>query len=345
MKKLALIGCGGIGSYHLGHFLDYTDVELAGFCDIISERAQAFVDRAGCGRAFTDFKEMYDEINPDMVFICVPPYAHGEIEFETIRRHIPFFVEKPLALDVDLARKINALVTQAGLITACGFQCRYSNIVDDTKAFARDHEILFVNCNRFGGVPSTEWWGDKSLSGGQIVEQTIHNFDMIRYIIGDPVEVYTIGATGFVSGYKNYNTDDMTVTSVRFASGALAALSTGCFATDGSASDNKITFTARDSRLDHYIIDKAVIYGAAPKATEETVDIVVKGDGAMRSTADGIVIKDDGLAGVRCDRTFVDAVLTGDASKIRSPYADALRSVEFTLACNLSQEISSPVEL
>ena len=73
MKKLAMIGCGGIGEYHLGHFLDYKDVELAGFCDIIPERAQAFVERAGSGRAFADFKDMYDEVKPDMVFICVPP--------------------------------------------------------------------------------------------------------------------------------------------------------------------------------------------------------------------------------------------------------------------------------
>ena len=49
MKKLAMIGCGGIGTYHLGHFLDYKDIELAGFCDLVPERAQSFVERAGSG--------------------------------------------------------------------------------------------------------------------------------------------------------------------------------------------------------------------------------------------------------------------------------------------------------
>ncbi|MBQ8369834.1 MAG: Gfo/Idh/MocA family oxidoreductase, partial [Clostridia bacterium] len=107
MKKLAIIGCGGIGSYHLGHFLGFKDiVELAGFCDLIPERAQSFVEKAGCGKAFTNYVEMYDEIQPDMVFICVPPYCHGEIEFETIKRGIHFLVEKPLALDLNLAREI-----------------------------------------------------------------------------------------------------------------------------------------------------------------------------------------------------------------------------------------------
>ena len=100
MKKLAIIGCGGIGRYHLDHFLQFRDIELAGFCDIILERAEAFAKAAGSGQGFTDYKEMYDAVQPDMVFICIPPYAHGDIEFETIRRRIPFFVEKPVALSL-----------------------------------------------------------------------------------------------------------------------------------------------------------------------------------------------------------------------------------------------------
>ena len=82
MKKLAMIGCGGIGNYHLGHFLKYDDIELAGFCDLIPEKAQAFVEKAGSGKAFTDWREMYDEIQPDMVFICIPPYRSAAMSWD-----------------------------------------------------------------------------------------------------------------------------------------------------------------------------------------------------------------------------------------------------------------------
>ena len=51
---------------------------------------EEFVKKAGSGKAYSDFIEMYDEIQPDAVFICVPPTCHGAIEFETIRRNIPF---------------------------------------------------------------------------------------------------------------------------------------------------------------------------------------------------------------------------------------------------------------
>ncbi len=169
MKKLALIGCGGIGEYHLSHFLGFTDiVELAGFCDIIPERAEKFQKEADSGKAFTDYKVMLDEIKPDMVFVCVPPYCHGEIEFDLIERGIHFFVEKPLALELDLARKIRDAAEAKGIITASGFQCRYSNLVEPNKKFCEENEIVFVDASRIGGMPEVHWWREKALSGGQI---------------------------------------------------------------------------------------------------------------------------------------------------------------------------------
>lgn len=345
MKKLAMIGCGGIGTYHLGHFLDYKDIELAGFCDLIPERAQSFVERAGSGKAYTDFRVMYDEVQPDMVFICVPPYCHGDIEFETIRRGIPMFIEKPVALDMELAYRIRDEIQKKRLITAVGLQCRYARIVDDTRAFVDNHRVAFVECVRMGGVPEVEWWRDKKRSGGQIVEQTIHNFDMVRYMMGEPVEVYTMGARGFVTDHVNYDTDDLSTTSVRFENGALGALSTGCYAKTGEAFDSKITFSAKDCRLEHYILGKVNIFGVKQDEDAEN-GLIFKGDGTMQAGKDCVTIKEDGAyGGIQCDRTFVDAVLSGDPSKIRSPYADAVRTMEFVMACNRSMETGLPVKV
>lgn len=347
MKKLAMIGCGGIGGYHLEHFLAYRDVELAGFCDLIPERAEAFAQKTG-GKAFTDFRRMYDEICPDMVFICIPPTAHGEIEFETIRRRIPFFVEKPVALDIGLARSIRDAVRDAGLITASGFQCRYSNLVAPTFDFIKKHEIVLINCDRIGGVPGVYWWKKRATSGGQIVEQTIHQFDLIRYLFGEPETVFTMGSKGFITGDPDYDTEDVSVTAVKFGNGTLATIATGCYAESGAAFDSKITFGARDARLDHYILQNVAVFGVKADAEAEGgTNLVIKGDGTLRHTSqeDTLHYKDDGSAGDVCDRTFVDAVLSGDGSMIRSPYADAVRSLAFTLSCNQSMDTGMPVTI
>lgn len=351
MKKLAMIGCGGIGNYHLEHFLGFKDIELAGFCDLIPERAKSFVARAGSGKAFTNYKEMYDEVDPDMVFICVPPTEHGEIEFETIRRSIPFFVEKPIALSLDLARQIRDEVKKADLITAVGFQCRYSNLVDPNMKFIRENEVIYIDCARIGGIPDVPWWKKRSTSGGQIVEQTIHQFDIIRYVFDEPCEVFTMGTRGFVTDIEGYDTEDLSTTLVRFKNGALATISTGCYATGGEAADSKIVFGTRDARAELRILDRLELFGISTEEEAAVHDnksegFVVKGDGALGASNTGIVTyKEEGDAGVLCDRTFIDAVLTGDGSKIRSSYDDALRSLAFTLACNQSIDTGLPVKV
>lgn len=348
MKKLAIIGCGGIGSYHLGHFLGFKDiVELAGFCDLIPERAQSFVEKAGCGRAFTNYVEMFDEIQPDMVFICVPPYCHGEIEFETIRRGIHFFVEKPLALDLNLAREIRDAAEAKGLITASGFQCRYSNLVEPNMEFCRNNEIVFIDCTRIGGVPGVFWWRDKDLSGGQAVEQTIHQFDIIRYVFGEPEEVCSYATRGFVKEWDNYNTDDCSVTIVKFKNGTIGTISTGDYATSGNSFDSKIIFSGRDKRAELKILGTFEVFGEAPAAPREgDGGFVIKGDGALGAASkDTTLYRQDGDAGILCDRTFIEAVISGDGSKIRSSYRDAFKSVAFTMACNESMATGKPVKV
>ena len=349
MKKLAVIGCGGIGSYHLGHFLGFKDiVELAGFCDLIPERAESFVEQAGCGKAFTDYKVMLDEIKPDMVFVCVPPYCHGEIEFDLIERGIHFFVEKPLALDLDLARKIRDAAAEKNLITASGFQCRYSNLAEPNKKFCEENEIVFVDCTRIGGMPTVFWWRDKDISGGQIVEQTIHQFDIIRYVFGEPEEVFTYGSRGFLKGVENYNTDDISTTVVKYKNGTLGTISTGCYATNGNSHDSKVIFSAKDKRSELKILDKFEIFGDKPVEVEKDSGggFVVKGDGALaKAGGDTVIYRQEGDAGILCDRTFIEAVISGEGSKIRSPYADAFKSLSFTIACNKSMETGLPVKV
>ena len=349
MKKLAMIGCGGIGSYHLGHFVNFKDIELAGFCDLIIERAEKFVERAGSGKAYSDFMKMYDEVQPDMVFICIPPNCHGFIELETIRRGIPFFVEKPVALDMELAHQINDAIQAKGLITAVGFQCRYDDINDAAKEYIATHPIVTVAGSRVGGIPGVPWWRIKAQSGGQLVEQTVHQMDILRYFLGEVDTVYSVATRGFITEEKcpNYATDDVSTTLITFKSGITATMMTGCYSENGASWDSKMTFGSISSRMDYKLCSSVQLFGvdAADKAAE--VAGTVAGDGTQRKSDNekGILVKTGVDFGTLCDRTFIDAVLTGDASKIRSPYADAMKTVEFCLACNESMRTGLPVKL
>ena len=350
MLKVCVIGCGGIGGYHLSHLVQYTDlVELVGFCDLDGAKAQAFAEKAGSGRVYTNFVKMLDAENPDAVFVCIPPISHGEgmVELELVERGIPFFVEKPIALSMFVARRVRDAIAAKKLITAVGFQLRYDNLVDTVKAYTAENRIATMNVTRIGGIPATWWFYDKAACGGQIVEQTIHQLDMMRYVYGEPETVFSMNARGFIEKPPaGYRTDDYSVTAVRFAGGALATITTGVFA-KGAAADNKMTFNAADSHLDFYPAQKALIFGKAPAEGGEAkgTQSVVAYDAAVKTSGGALEYKTTVDYGLVCDRTFLEAVASGDGSKIRSPYADAAKTLAFVLACNESMDTGKAVKI
>lgn len=349
MKKMriAIIGCGGIGTYHFKNLQKIDIAELVGFVDVIPERADALAAEHGSGKAYYNYLDMLNDANPDAVFIGIPPYCHGEIEYELIKRKIPFFVEKPLALDMDLAKDIEKKVKEANLVTAVGFQCRYTNITAETKKFCEENKIAHISCARMGGIPGTPWWKDKSLSGGQIVEQTIHQFDLIRYIYGEPEEVFTYGCNGITSDLpENFKTDELTSTLVKFKSGIIGTITTGCYVKGAEAFYSTLTFSSEKSRAELNIVSNVKLFGVVRENQTEGQGNYIKGDGSFgASSAECTVIKNDGDFGVCCDRTFIEAARDGKPEAVRSPYSDGLKSLAFTIACNKSIECGMPVKV
>jgi hypothetical protein len=123
---------------------------------------------------------------------------------------------------------------------------------------------------------------------------------------------------------------------------------TGCYAKNGVAWESKMTFGSRDSRMDYVLCDKVAVYTKGKTTVKKDKSAsVVKGDGVQDSDAGEYtdVTRSEVDFGLLCDRTFVDAALSGNGSKIRSPYADAYKSVAFTLACNRSMETGLPVKV
>jgi predicted dehydrogenase len=329
MKKIAIIGCGGIGTYHLGNLMGFDDIDLVGFCDLIPEKAEGFAKKAGCGKVFTDFRKMYDETKPDMVFICVPPYCHDEIDFDTIERGIHLFVEKPMALDLDFSREVRDRIASKNLVSAVGLQLRYDNLTDGIKNYIKDNEIVTVQASRISHVPAVEWFRKKELSGGQLVEMTIHQIDLLRYLLGDIETVYSVPTRGFIKDdeHPGYNIEDASTSIFTFKSGISGTMITGCYDLDwGSSWDSKITLGSRASRLDYHVASSVRIFAK-----------------------DGKELKPEGNNyGPRCDRAFIDAAASGSASdiaKIRSPYSDAVKSLAVVLGCNESMRTGKPVKI
>lgn len=324
--KVAVVGCGGISNWHFSRTKNFEDIEFVGFYDIIPERADRMVKEKGEGKRYDDLIKMYDEAKPDAVYVCVPPDQHGTIEIEAIKRGIHLLIQKPIATDVAIAEKICDLATQYNIIISVGFQDRYLDLIDPLREFLDGREIGLINGAWVGGIPGVYWWRRRSTSGGQVVEQNIHLYDMVRYLLGsEPVSLYTASGKGIVKPHAiklpGYDVEDYSATTVTFRNGSVANLFTGDYIVKGGGMKCGLTFYAKDATIDYVLRNKVTLTDA-----NGTKEVFTKLD-----------------QGMALDRTFIDAVKSGDASKIRSPYEDAIKTLKFTIATNTSIDTGKAV--
>ncbi len=319
--RVAFVGTGGIANYaHFGALGEMEDVEIVGLCDVDPQRAEAAAASHG-GTVYVDYKEMLSREKPDALFVCVPPFAHSDVEREAAKRGIHLLVEKPVALSMEKALAIRDAIRDAGIICAVGYHWRYYSLVEEMRLRLKDREIPLVLGYWLGGMPPTPWWRVKSKSGGQHVEQTTHIFDLARYILGEAGTVFALGHSGLMRRtYEDHDIEDTTVVGVRFRGGAVGS------------------FTSAD-----YLKG----YGQAGLhvfAEGMVVEINLKGVKVIEEGAVTERVHRERPHYVQ-DKVFIEAVQRGDGSAIRSTYEDAVRTLELSLAANESMRTGKAIEV
>lgn len=320
MIKVAFVGTGGIATYgHLPALAAMEEVEITALCDVSEERVQAAVEKFG-GKAYTDYRRMLDAEDLDVLYVCVPPFAHEDAEILAAQKGLHLFVEKPVALTMEKGLEIAEAIEKAGVLSCVGYSLRYLWPTDAAKAFLADRPIALVAADRWGGVPGdeTHWWRVMDKSGGQLVEMATHQVDLIRYLAGEIVEVYARYARRVLGDLPNLTVPDAQVVALQFASGAVGYISTSCALTKGGGR-GQLDFVLRDLIL-HYGHDR-LSTTPAEVASFEPPD--------QRPPS--------------INEAFIGAVRSGDASLIKTPYADGLRSLDVTLAANRSAVEGKPV--
>jgi predicted dehydrogenase len=255
---------------------------------------------------------MLDRLAPDALLICVPPFAHGEPELDAIARGLPFFVEKPVAVDLDTAERIASAIDQARTITAVGYHWRYLDTTERAADLLRDKPAQLVMGYWWDSTPPRAWWVREATSGGQLVEQTTHLVDLARHLVGeiDSVAMLSRRLPGRQQPFDGADVADASLASVVFASGAI-----GTF-----ASTHLLRWPHRIGL--HLVSDGMVL---ELSEFELMVDV-----GRGRPTTPAR--RDPFVAELR---DFLDAAVGGD-NRIRTPYAEALRTQRVTVAASLT---------
>ncbi|MEV0156493.1 Gfo/Idh/MocA family oxidoreductase [Micromonospora sp. NPDC050686] len=315
--RVGLVGAGGVAQRHARVLSQFTDVELVGVTDVARDAAEALAADHG-GRSFVDVDELL-AAGLDAVYVCVPPFAHGPVEEAVIAAGVPMFVEKPVAVDLDTAERIGALVEQRGLLTAVGHHWRYLHVVQQARELLADRPVRMVNGAWLDKVPPVAWWAVRDRSGGPVVEQAAHVLDLVRVLAGEVVEVTAYG-DGSPPPVAGADIDSVTAAALRFAGGGVGTLAAACVLT-----------------WKHRAGLEILADGLALSLAEDGLT-VRDADGERHLPADP-----DG-ARVAVDRAFVDAV-RGVGDDVRVPYAEALRTQRLALAVADSARTGRPVAL
>lgn len=323
--RLGLIGCGGrMTGAHMHSYDQMDNVQVVAVADPIQERREAAAKRFGCTRIYKDHNELYaheSKATLDAVIIAIEPNAHKNVEEMAIDKDLPFLVEKPMALDIEQARNIAKRVEEKGLITSVGFQDRYLDLMEMVKAEVDSApKGGLVYGAWIGGIPGVWWWQKKSTCGGQLVEQNIHLLDGLRFLYGEPLSVYATCSRGIIKPGENgvspeYDTDDHSTAVIRFENNVTATLVSACYSRTVRPHCG-LVITLPDKVIDYRLRNNLII-----ETANETRDI-------NRQVDQNLLL----------DKAFIDAIITGDKSLIRSPYSDALKSLELGFAANESMD-------
>ncbi|GAA3723067.1 hypothetical protein GCM10022268_34080 [Sphingomonas cynarae] len=318
MTRIGFIGAGGIAHRHFGVLEQFEDVAIVAIADVDGARADEAAARFGA-QAFTDIDAMLDTVEVDALYICVPPFAHGAPERAAIARGLPFFVEKPVALDIATADAIAAEVAAADLVTAVGYHWRYLDTVDEVRGLLAHNPARLMSGYWLDSTPPPQWWWHEDQSGGQMVEQTTHLIDLARYLAGDVTRVFGLAGHTDRADFHGLDVPTASTASLQFASGAIANFASTCLL----GWNHRVGLHLFGDRLAVEITDRELM-----------VDV---GHGRpVRGTQGDPVWHED--------RDFIDAV-QGKENRIRCPYADAVETHRVALAIGESARTGAAIML
>lgn len=227
--KYALIGCGRIAPNHLEAAIN-NNLNIVGLCDILDEHIDVLLEKVGVEknkyRRYTDYKEMLEKERPKLVAIATESGKHAQIALDCLDYGANVIIEKPIALSLKDADAIISKAKEKGLVVCANHQNRFNKSIQKIRSSieAGDFGRLFygtahIRWNRGKDYyTQAPWRGTWAQDGGSLMNQCIHNIDLLRWMLGDDVIEVTAYTDNLNHDY--IEAEDLGIALVKFKNGA-----------------------------------------------------------------------------------------------------------------------------
>jgi myo-inositol 2-dehydrogenase / D-chiro-inositol 1-dehydrogenase len=312
---LGIIGAGHMGTLHARNLMADRRLQIVGVTDTDQDKAAALAESCQ-GRAFASTEALLDA-GVEAVYVCTPNTLHTETVLAALQRHVHVFSEKPMATTLRDAKQILAAAQTSRALYQVGHNRRFAPVY----IFARQHiragfvpTSANIKMNR-GELQHPPWVADTRLTGGFLYESTVHLLDMLRWLMGEVVEVECRARSSVYS-----ELDDFVM---------LFACASGRHCAFSSCAHASWTFP----------FERIELYGDHAQIVSEEMEQVTytPGLGQPLVQHDFSALDLPDKWGYReADSRFVDAILAGTPPPVTAE--DGYKAVELVEACYLSAQ-------
>ncbi|WP_122091215.1 Gfo/Idh/MocA family protein [Halalkalicoccus subterraneus] len=216
MERIGILGRGFMARVHAQRYGRIDGVDVAAVAS--PGGPTAFADEYADGAAvYDDAPEMYDSIPLDAVDVCTPTHTHRELVVPALDRGLDVLCEKPIARTMAGARAIADAATDADATVVPGHTIRFFPEYAKARDRVQAGDVGSPgNVRTFRQSPfedRSDWFADDEKSGGVLLDLAIHDFDFLRWTVGEVDRVF--------ARRRQWNAHEYALATVRFESGAV----------------------------------------------------------------------------------------------------------------------------
>ncbi len=222
---VGVIGGGRIGKLHTKNLVQMPGVKVKKVADIFADKMPDFEAEYGVPLV-SDFDEIFNDDDIDVVFICTPTDTHVEMIKKAAAAGKHIFCEKPISFSDEETIETYDIVKEAGVKFQIGVNRRFDRNFAQVREHVKDGSIGDIQLLRIDSRdPEAPPLSYVESSGGLFFDMMIHDFDMARFITGSEVEeVYATGDALVNPDLKGIDVDTAVVT-LKFENGCLGVIS------------------------------------------------------------------------------------------------------------------------
>lgn len=228
----AVVGL-GIGRAHMDAAAASERAELVAVCDLIEKKLESAKKKYPYVLTYTDFDEMIENTDIDIVSICLPSSMHAEYACRAMAKGKHVLIEKPIDITPEAAQRIEDARVKYGRVAAVVHQNRYNAPMDPIKDAIDAGRLGKIAVATFG----VKWYREQSYyenswhgtwevdGGGSLMNQAVHTVDLMQWLMG---KVKSVSSVINICNH-DIETEDVTASVITFESGAVATfVSTTC---------------------------------------------------------------------------------------------------------------------